>query len=84
MEYVAKESISKHLEENKMIRNKQGKLIKSKLCLSNQIFIYALINYEKVIRSVDGGSGLKYLYISKVVQIRKTHDWNVLNRDNPA
>ncbi|CAM5147985.1 unnamed protein product [Natator depressus] len=60
MEQVLKESILKHLEERKVIRNSQHGFTKGKSCLTNLIAFYV-----KIIGSVDEGKAVLFLDFSK-------------------
>ncbi|CAM5138802.1 unnamed protein product [Natator depressus] len=58
MEQVLKESILKHLEERKVIRNSQHGFTKGKSCLTNQIAFY-----DEIIGSVDEGKAVDMLFL---------------------
>ncbi|CAM5108706.1 unnamed protein product [Eretmochelys imbricata] len=58
MEQVLKESILKHLEERKVIRNSQHGFTKSKSCLTNLIAFY-----DEVTGSVDEGKAVDILFL---------------------
>ncbi|CAM4571371.1 unnamed protein product [Caretta caretta] len=58
MEQVLKESILKHLEERKVIRNSQHGFIKSKSCLTNLIAFY-----DEITGSVDEGKAADVLFL---------------------
>ncbi|CAM4644984.1 unnamed protein product [Caretta caretta] len=58
MEQVLKESILKHLEERKVIRNSQHGFTKGKLCLTNLIGFY-----EEITVSVDEGKLMDLLFL---------------------
>ncbi|CAM5106705.1 unnamed protein product, partial [Eretmochelys imbricata] len=55
MEQVLKESILKHLEERKVIRNSQHGFTKGKSCLTNLIAFY-----DKITGSVDEGKAVDF------------------------
>ncbi|CAM4704989.1 unnamed protein product [Lepidochelys kempii] len=57
MEQVLKESILKHLEERKVIRNSQHGFTKGKSCLTNLIAFY-----DKITGSVDEGKAMDVLF----------------------
>ncbi|CAM5171002.1 unnamed protein product [Natator depressus] len=57
MEQVLKESILKHLEERKVIRNSQHGFTKGKSCLTNLIAFY-----EEITGSVDEGKAVDVLF----------------------
>ncbi|CAM4556238.1 unnamed protein product [Lepidochelys olivacea] len=61
MEQVLKESILKHLEERKVIRNSQHGFTKGKSCLTNLIAFY-----DKVTGSVDEGKAVDMLFLDTV------------------
>ncbi|CAM4425704.1 unnamed protein product [Lepidochelys kempii] len=58
MEQVLKESILKHLEERKVIRNSQHGFIKGKSCLTNLIAFY-----YNITGSVDEGKAVDVLFL---------------------
>ncbi|CAM4642708.1 unnamed protein product [Caretta caretta] len=58
MEQVLKESILKHLEERKVIRNSQHGFIKGKSCLTNLIAFF-----DEVSGSVDEGKAVDVLFL---------------------
>ncbi|CAM4612641.1 unnamed protein product [Lepidochelys kempii] len=58
MEQVLKESILKHLEERKVIRNSQHGFTKSKSCLTNLIAFY-----DEITGSVDEGKVVDVLFL---------------------
>ncbi|CAM5124608.1 unnamed protein product [Natator depressus] len=58
MEQVLKESILKHLEERKVIRNSQHGFTKGKSCLTNLIAFY-----DEITGSVDGGKAVDMLFL---------------------
>ncbi|CAM5149927.1 unnamed protein product [Eretmochelys imbricata] len=58
MEQVLKESILKHLEERKVIRNSQHGFTKGKSCLTNLIAFY-----DEVTGSVDEGKAVDVLFL---------------------
>ncbi|CAM5100811.1 unnamed protein product [Eretmochelys imbricata] len=58
MEQVLKESILKHLEERKVIRNSQHGFTKGKSCLTNLIAFY-----NKITGSVDEGKAVDVLFL---------------------
>ncbi|CAM4548126.1 unnamed protein product [Lepidochelys olivacea] len=58
MEQVLKESILKHLEERKVIRNNQHGFTKSKSCLTNLIAFY-----NEITGSVDEGKAMDMLFL---------------------
>ncbi|XP_048684009.1 upstream stimulatory factor 2 isoform X1 [Caretta caretta] len=58
MEQVLKESILKHLEERKVIRNSQHGFTKGKSCLTNLIAFY-----EEMTGSVDEGKAVDVLFL---------------------
>ncbi|CAM5098986.1 unnamed protein product [Eretmochelys imbricata] len=58
MEQVLKESILKHLEERKVIRNSQHGFIKGKSCLTNLIAFY-----DEITGSVDEGKAVDVLFL---------------------
>ncbi|CAM5148049.1 unnamed protein product [Natator depressus] len=58
MEQVLKESILKHLEERKMIRNSQYGFTKGKSCLTNLIAFY-----DDITGSVDEGKAVDVLFL---------------------
>ncbi|CAM5098939.1 unnamed protein product [Eretmochelys imbricata] len=58
MEQVLKESILKHLEERKVIRNSQHGLTKGKSCLTNLIAFY-----DEITGSVDEGKTVDVLFL---------------------
>ncbi|CAM5084992.1 unnamed protein product [Natator depressus] len=58
MEQVLKESILKHLEERKVIRNSQHGFTKGKSCLANLIAFY-----DKITGSVDEGKAVDVLFL---------------------
>ncbi|CAM4695511.1 unnamed protein product [Lepidochelys kempii] len=58
MEQVLKESILKHLEERKVIRNIQHGFTKGKSCLTNLIAFY-----DKITGSVDEGKAMDLLFL---------------------
>ncbi|CAM5149486.1 unnamed protein product [Natator depressus] len=58
MEQVLKESILKHLEERKVIRNSQHGFTKSKSCLTNLIPFY-----DEITGSVDEGKAVDVLFL---------------------
>ncbi|CAM5161489.1 unnamed protein product [Natator depressus] len=58
MEQVLKESILKHLEERKVIRNSQHGFTKGKLCLTNLIAFY-----DKITGPVDEGKAVDVLFL---------------------
>ncbi|CAM4512414.1 unnamed protein product [Caretta caretta] len=58
MEQVLKESILKHLEERKLIRNSQHGFTKGKSCLSNLIAFY-----DEITGSVDMGKAVDVIYL---------------------
>ncbi|CAM5133953.1 unnamed protein product, partial [Eretmochelys imbricata] len=59
MEQVLKESILKHLEERKVIRNSQHAFTKGKSCLTNLIAFY-----DKITSSVDEGKAVVMLFLN--------------------
>ncbi|CAM5105001.1 unnamed protein product [Natator depressus] len=58
MEQVLKESILKHLEERKVIRNSQHGFTKGKSCLTNLIAFY-----DEITGSVDEGKAVAVLFL---------------------
>ncbi|CAM5112035.1 unnamed protein product [Natator depressus] len=58
MEQVLKESILKHLEERKVIRNSQHGFTKDKSCLTNLIAFY-----DEITGSVDEGKAMDVLFL---------------------
>ncbi|CAM4525733.1 unnamed protein product [Caretta caretta] len=58
MEQVLKESILKHLEERKVIRNSQHGFTKGKSCLTNLIAFY-----DEITGSVDKGKAVDVLFL---------------------
>ncbi|CAM5082457.1 unnamed protein product [Eretmochelys imbricata] len=58
MEQVLKESILKHLEERKVIRNSQHGFTKGKSCLTNLIAFY-----DEITGSVDMGKVMDMIYL---------------------
>ncbi|CAM4560229.1 unnamed protein product [Lepidochelys kempii] len=58
MEQVLKESIVKHLEERKVIRNSQHGFTKGKSCLTNLIAFY-----DEITGSVDEGKAVDVLFL---------------------
>ncbi|CAM5127811.1 unnamed protein product [Eretmochelys imbricata] len=58
MEQVLKESILKHLEERKVIRNSQHGFTKGKSCLTNLIAFY-----DEITGSVDEGKAVDMLFL---------------------
>ncbi|CAM5085413.1 unnamed protein product, partial [Eretmochelys imbricata] len=58
MEQVLKESILKHLEERKVIRNSQHGFTKGKSCLTNLIAVY-----DEITGSVDEGKAVDVLFL---------------------
>ncbi|CAM5102330.1 unnamed protein product [Eretmochelys imbricata] len=58
MEQVLKESILKHLEERKLIRNSQHGFTKGKSCLTNLIAFY-----DEITGSVDEGKAVDVLFL---------------------
>ncbi|CAM4403626.1 unnamed protein product [Lepidochelys kempii] len=58
MEHVLKESILKHLEERKVIRNSQYGFTKGKSCLTNLIAFY-----DEITGSVDEGKAVDVLFL---------------------
>ncbi|CAM4567618.1 unnamed protein product [Caretta caretta] len=58
MEQVLKESILKHLEERKVIRNSQHAFTKGKSCLTNLITFY-----DEITGSVDEGKAVDVLFL---------------------
>ncbi|CAM5077321.1 unnamed protein product [Natator depressus] len=58
MEQVLKESILKHLEERKVIRNSQHGFTKGKSCLTNLIAFY-----DEITSSVDEGKAVDVLFL---------------------
>ncbi|CAM5073433.1 unnamed protein product [Natator depressus] len=58
MEQVLKESILKHLEERKVIRNSQHAFTKGKSCLTNLIAFY-----DEITGSVDEGKAVDVLFL---------------------
>ncbi|CAM4712323.1 unnamed protein product [Caretta caretta] len=58
MEQVLKESIVKHLEERKVIRNSQHGFTKGKSCLTNLIAFY-----DEITGSVDEGKAVDLLFL---------------------
>ncbi|CAM5153104.1 unnamed protein product [Natator depressus] len=58
MEQVPKESILKHLEERKVIRNSQHEFTKGKSCLTNLIAFY-----DEITGSVDEGKVVDMIYL---------------------
>ncbi|CAM5078437.1 unnamed protein product [Natator depressus] len=65
MEQVLKESILKHLEERKVIRNSQHGFTKGKSCLTNLIAFY-----DEITGSVDEGKAVDVLFL----EFSKTFD----------
>ncbi|CAM5165400.1 unnamed protein product [Natator depressus] len=58
MEQVLKESILKHLEERKVIRNRQHRFTKDKSCLTNLIAFY-----DEITGSVDEGKAVDVSFL---------------------
>ncbi|CAM4644317.1 unnamed protein product [Lepidochelys kempii] len=58
MEHVLKESILKHLDERKVIRNSQHGFTKGKSCLTNLIAFY-----DEITGSVDEGKAVEVLFL---------------------
>ncbi|CAM4565233.1 unnamed protein product [Lepidochelys olivacea] len=58
MEQVLKESVLKHLEERKVIRNSQHGFTKGKSCLTNLIAFY-----DEITGSVDEGKAVDVLFL---------------------
>ncbi|CAM4623350.1 unnamed protein product [Lepidochelys kempii] len=58
MEHVLKESILKHLDKRKMIRNSQHGFTKGKSCLTNLIAFY-----EEITGSLDEGKAVDVLFL---------------------
>ncbi|CAM5112964.1 unnamed protein product [Eretmochelys imbricata] len=58
MEQVLKESIQKHLEERKVIRNSQHGFTKGKSCLTNLI-----VFYDEITGPVDKGKAVDMLFL---------------------
>ncbi|CAM4572930.1 unnamed protein product, partial [Caretta caretta] len=58
MEQILKESILKHLEERKVIKNSQHRFTKGKSCLTNLI-----VFYDKIIGSVNEGKAVDMLFL---------------------
>ncbi|CAM5139455.1 unnamed protein product [Eretmochelys imbricata] len=58
MEQVLKESILKHLEERKVIRNSQHRFTEGKSCLTNLIAFY-----DEITGSVDEGKAVHVLFL---------------------
>ncbi|CAM4593510.1 unnamed protein product [Caretta caretta] len=58
MEQVLKESILKHLEERKVIRNSQHGFTKGKSCLTNLTALY-----DEITGSVDEGKAVDVLFL---------------------
>nr|XP_048714325.1 alpha-1,3-mannosyl-glycoprotein 4-beta-N-acetylglucosaminyltransferase A isoform X3 [Caretta caretta] len=58
MEHVLKESILKHLDERKVIRNSQHGFTKGKSCLTNLIAFY-----DEITGSVDEGKSVDVLFL---------------------
>ncbi|CAM5077144.1 unnamed protein product [Eretmochelys imbricata] len=58
MEQVLKESILKHLEERRVIRNRQHGFTKGKSCLTNLIAFY-----DEITGSVDEGKAVGMLFL---------------------
>ncbi|XP_074980451.1 BBSome complex assembly protein BBS10 isoform X2 [Caretta caretta] len=58
MEHVLKESILKHLDERKVIRNSQHGFTKGKSCLTNLIAFY-----DEITGSVDEGKAVDVLFL---------------------
>ncbi|CAM4602750.1 unnamed protein product [Lepidochelys olivacea] len=58
MEHVLKESILKHLDERKVIRNSQHGFTKGKSCLTNLISFY-----DEITGSVDEGKAVDVLFL---------------------
>ncbi|CAM4637192.1 unnamed protein product [Lepidochelys olivacea] len=58
MEQVLRESILKHLEERKVIRNSQHGFTKGKSCLTNLIAFY-----DEITGSVDMGKAVDVIYL---------------------
>ncbi|CAM5085429.1 unnamed protein product [Eretmochelys imbricata] len=58
MEHVLKESILKHLDERKVIRNSQHGFTKAKSCLTNLIAFY-----DEITGSVDEGKAVDMLFL---------------------
>ncbi|CAM4537599.1 unnamed protein product [Caretta caretta] len=58
MEQILKESMLKHLEERKVIRNSQHGFTKGKSCLTNLIAFY-----DKITGSVDEGKAVDVLFL---------------------
>ncbi|CAM5096617.1 unnamed protein product [Natator depressus] len=58
MEQVLQESLLKHLEERKVIRNSQQRFPKGKSCLTNLIAFY-----DEITGSVDEGKAVNMIYL---------------------
>ncbi|CAM4674736.1 unnamed protein product [Lepidochelys kempii] len=58
MEQILKESILKHLEDRKVIKNSQHRFTKGKSCLTNLI-----VFYDKIIGSVNEGKAVDMLFL---------------------
>ncbi|CAM5144120.1 unnamed protein product [Eretmochelys imbricata] len=58
MEQILKESIMKHLEERKVIRNSQHGFTEGKSCLTNMIAFY-----DEITGSVDMGKAVDVIYL---------------------